>query len=119
MKAEATGLMNIKNTLKQLLHSDCTHDCDQGRNCTCVHKVSSASDAFPPPSDKGDIMSKHFVNLEKVNYNFTVTRCDNGFMLEVNGRTTDGDWSTARILCLDEKSLFEAITELNKKQLDD
>ena len=38
--------------------------------------------------------------LVKVDDTFEVTRCDNGFTVEVRGETESGDWETAKIVCL-------------------
>ena len=37
--------------------------------------------------------------LSKVGDSLTVNMYDNGYMVEVSGRNTDGDWATAKILC--------------------
>lgn len=44
--------------------------------------------------------------LDKVNDNFSVYMYDNGFMLEISGRDSDGEWTTAKILC---KSMDELV----------
>ena len=49
--------------------------------------------------------------LEKVNDNFSVYMYDNGFMLEISGRSEDGEWSTAKILCKDMDQLIDLINE--------
>lgn len=49
--------------------------------------------------------------LEKINDNFTVYMYDNGFMLEVSGRSENGDWSTAKILCKDMDEMVALIKE--------
>ena len=49
--------------------------------------------------------------LDKVNDNFSVYMYDNGFMLEISGRSEDGEWSTAKILCKDMDQLIDLINE--------
>lgn len=54
----------------------------------------------------------------KVSDNFTVNRYDNGFMLEVGGRVSDGDWQTAKIICTTEPELLALIQEVNSITID-
>ena len=56
--------------------------------------------------------------LEKVNDNFSVYMYDNGFMLEISGRSEDGEWSTAKILCKDMDELVSLIKEATDMERD-
>ena len=60
-----------------------------------------------------------FGKLTKVDREFTVTICDNGFMLAVNGRTEGDDWSNAKVICEDMKSLTKAIESVAATPLQD
>lgn len=46
--------------------------------------------------------------LAKVNDNFIVNMYDNGFMIDVGGQDSDGEWASVRILC----STFEELGTL-------
>lgn len=50
--------------------------------------------------------------LEKVNDNFSVYMYDNGFMLEIGGRDSDGEWATAKIICKDITELISLINQV-------
>lgn len=50
--------------------------------------------------------------LLKVNDSFTVNMYDNGFMIEVSGRTADDDWTNAKIMCSTIDELVEHIKEV-------
>jgi hypothetical protein len=49
--------------------------------------------------------------LVKVNDNFTVNMYDNGFMIEVSGRTKKGDYTTAKIMCSNVEQLSALVAE--------
>lgn len=49
--------------------------------------------------------------LAKVNDNFNVYMYDNGFMLEISGRTDSEEWATAKVLCNTLDELVALITE--------
>jgi hypothetical protein len=49
--------------------------------------------------------------LTKVNDSFTVNLYDNGFMLEVGGRTKKGDYATAKIMCSNLEQLQALVQE--------
>jgi hypothetical protein len=49
--------------------------------------------------------------LTKVNDNFTVNMYDNGYMIEVSGRTKKGDYTTAKILCSNVEQLAALVQE--------
>jgi hypothetical protein len=56
--------------------------------------------------------------LAKVNDNFNVYMYDNGFMLEIGGRTENEEWATAKILCNSLDELVELITEATAMERD-
>jgi hypothetical protein len=49
--------------------------------------------------------------LVKVNDSFTVNMYDNGFMIEVGGRTKKGDYTTAKIMCSNIEQLSALVQE--------
>jgi len=51
--------------------------------------------------------------LAKVNDSFSVNRYDNGWMIEIGGRSKKDDWVTAKILCNTEEELVSLIKEYN------
>jgi hypothetical protein len=51
--------------------------------------------------------------LAKVNDSFSVNRYDNGWMIEVGGRSKKDEWVTAKILCNTEEELVAIIKEYN------
>lgn len=58
-------------------------------------------------------MKKINDKLSKVNESFTVNRYDNGFMLDIGGRDSGGDYKSAKILCSLEELIVlirEAVT---------
>ena len=57
-------------------------------------------------------MSK-LTKLAKVNDSFSVNRYDNGWMIEVGGRSKKDEWVTAKILCNTEEELVAIIKEYN------
>ena len=57
--------------------------------------------------------------LVKVDREFTVTICDNGFMLAINGRTKNDDWSSTKVICENLKVLTEVIEEVAATPLQD
>jgi len=56
--------------------------------------------------------------LAKVNDNFTVYMYDNGYMLEISGRTEAEEWATAKILCNTLDELVALITEATDMERD-
>ncbi len=56
--------------------------------------------------------------LAKVNDNFTVYMYDNGYMLEISGRTDTEEWATAKILCNTLDELVALITEASTMDRD-
>lgn len=52
--------------------------------------------------------------LIKVNDSFTVYIYDNGYMVDVGGRTENDDWSSAKIMCQTLDQLVSLITEITE-----
>lgn len=63
-------------------------------------------------------MKKINDKLSKVNESFTVNRYDNGFMLDIGGRDSGGDYKSAKILCSNEEELILLIHEAVTLELD-
>ena len=63
-------------------------------------------------------MTKKLSKLKKVSEAITINRYDNGYMVEVQGRDTDGDWKTSKVLCTTEDELISLIKEANTMELD-
>ena len=57
--------------------------------------------------------------LAKVDREFTVTICDNGFMLAVSGRTENDDWANVKVICKDISALVEEIVSVHKTPIND
>jgi hypothetical protein len=54
--------------------------------------------------------------LSKVNESFTVNMYDNGYMLEIGGRTADDDWSNAKIMVQSIDELVALIKEASEME---
>ena len=57
--------------------------------------------------------------LAKVNDSFSVQMYDNGFMFEIGGKDSNGDWKNAKIMCstIDQLvALVKEVTELEKEE---
>ncbi len=54
--------------------------------------------------------------LTKVSDSFTINMYDNGFMVEVSGRDSDGDWKSAKVLCQDLDQVIAVVTEVSKME---
>ena len=57
--------------------------------------------------------------LEKVSESFSVNSYDNGYMIEVSGRDSEGDWKTAKIMVPDVEQLIALIREIDGLEKDD
>ena len=62
---------------------------------------------------QGDNM-KIVDKLAKINDSFTINIYDNGYMVEVGGHDKNDEWSTAKIVCKDEKELLTLVQEAFK-----
>jgi hypothetical protein len=49
--------------------------------------------------------------LKKINGSLTVNFYDNGYMVEVNGRDFDDDYTEIKIVCLSLKEINDVIAE--------
>ena len=56
--------------------------------------------------------------LNKVNDCYTINRYDNGFMVEISGRDSQGDYKTSKVLCNTEEDLLTVIKQINSLELD-
>ena len=56
--------------------------------------------------------------LAKVGDSFTINMYDNGFMVEVSGRNSDGDWATAKVLCQNLEQVVSIVTEVSSMERD-
>ena len=53
-------------------------------------------------------------SIVKREESFTVYQYDNGFMLECSGRNSEDDWTTSKVMYLNEGTMIEGIRELLK-----
>jgi hypothetical protein len=56
------------------------------------------------------------VFLEKfktVNDSFEVTLCENGYIVNISGRTDTDDWVNKKIVCTTLEELFDLITDID------
>ena len=49
--------------------------------------------------------------LSKVDESYTINMYDNGYMLDIGGEDSEGDWRSAKILVNDVDSLLELVKE--------
>lgn len=56
--------------------------------------------------------------IRKVNDSITLNRYDNGWMVEISGKTSEDDWVTAKLVCTTQEELFELIAAYNKLEVD-
>ena len=64
-------------------------------------------------------ISKVGDKLAKVNDSFTVNMYDNGYMLEISGRDSDGEWKNAKVLVQNLTQLNDLITEVSELPRDE
>ena len=57
--------------------------------------------------------------LAKVNESFTVNMYDNGYMIEVSGKDTEGEWKTAKIMVQSVEDLVALVKEATQLERDD
>ena len=57
--------------------------------------------------------------LSKVNENFTVNTYDNGFMIEVSGKDSDGEWKTAKLMVQSVDELLALVKEATEIERDE
>ena len=63
-------------------------------------------------------MTKIADKLAKVNDSFTINRYDNGFMIEVGGKTANEDWATSKIIVKTIEELQVLVEEAATLELD-
>ena len=56
-------------------------------------------------------MAKIKDKLVKVNESFTINMYDNGYMVEVGGRSEDDDWTNSKIICSSIDEVIELVKE--------
>ena len=49
--------------------------------------------------------------LAKVSESFSVNMYDNGFMFELSGKDSEGEWKTAKIMCATVDQLVDLVKE--------
>jgi hypothetical protein len=57
--------------------------------------------------------------LSKVNDSFSVNMYDNGYMLEISGRNSDGDYKSVKIMCSSIAQLHSVIDEATALERDE
>jgi hypothetical protein len=57
--------------------------------------------------------------LSKVNESFSVYMYDNGFMFEISGRDSDGEYKTTKILCNTIEQLLALVQEATMIEKDE
>lgn len=51
--------------------------------------------------------------LVKVNENISINRYDNGWMVEIGGRSKKDDWTNTKTICNTEAEVLDLIKEYN------
>lgn len=51
--------------------------------------------------------------LNKVEEDFTVTRCNNGFVIKQAGRQQDGEWKMVKLVCATTEELDVQIANIH------
>ena len=64
-------------------------------------------------------ISKIGDKIDKISESFTVNMYDNGYMFEVNGRDSDGDYKSVKILAPTTEQLVLLIKEAIEMERDD
>ena len=57
--------------------------------------------------------------LAKVNDSFSVQMYDNGFMFEIGGKDSNGDWKNAKIMCSTIDQLVDLVKEVTELEKDE
>ena len=68
---------------------------------------------------KKQVVNKIADKLAKVNDNFNVQMYDNGFMFEISGKDSEGEWKTAKIMCNTMAALTALVEEAADMPRDD
>lgn len=56
--------------------------------------------------------------LQKVSDNFTINMYDNGFMIDISGKDSSDDWTTAKIICRNTEELVDLINTITTMERD-
>ena len=56
--------------------------------------------------------------LAKVSESITLSRYDNGWMVEIGGRDKKEDWKSTKTICNKEDEIIALIKEWNSKDID-
>ena len=56
--------------------------------------------------------------LTKVSESFTVNMYDNGYMIDIGGRDTEGEWKSAKIMCNTIEEVIALVTEAAEMERD-
>lgn len=56
--------------------------------------------------------------VQKVNDSITINRYDNGYMVEIGGKSGDDDWKTCKILCTSFKEMLDLLAEYDAIPVD-
>ena len=57
--------------------------------------------------------------LAKVSESFNVNMYDNGFMFEISGKDSDGEWRSAKIMCSTVDQLLALVKEAAESERDE
>jgi hypothetical protein len=57
--------------------------------------------------------------LAKVNESFSVNMYDNGFMFEISGKDSEGEWKSAKIMCATVDQLVVLVKEVTESDRDE
>jgi len=57
--------------------------------------------------------------LAKVNESFSVNMYDNGFMFEISGKDSEGEWKSAKIMCATVDQLVALVKEATESDRDE
>ena len=56
-------------------------------------------------------------SFTKINDNYTITNCNNGFVVEVSGQNTNEDWITGKFVIKTIDELKDAVQDLTKSNI--
>ena len=60
--------------------------------------------------------SKMLDSFSAVNESITINRCDNGWVVDVDGEI-DNNWKSVKMICTSEEELFGILKEWNELKL--
>lgn len=63
-------------------------------------------------------MTNKLTKLAKVNESISINRYDNGWMVEVGGRDSEGDWKTSKVICNTEEEMLSVVKEWNTMEVE-